>query len=91
MHLGILQSGSVDNNIKGESEKLDWTGFLLFALGLVGITLGLDLLGESQHSAITTYSVLVVGVLLLVAYCSYAKTMKMPFYLYPFSELVHLD
>lgn len=71
--LGILASGSVMNNIKGESEKLDWTGFLLFALGLVGITLGLDLLGESQHSVITTYSVLVVGVLLLVAYCSYAK------------------
>ena len=71
--LGILASGRVMSNIKGEAEKLDWAGFLLFALGLVGITLGLDLLGESQHSAITTYSVLVVGVLLLVAYCSYAK------------------
>ena len=51
--LGILASGNVMSNIKGEAEKLDWTGFLLFA--------------------ITTYSVLVVGVLLLVAYCSYAK------------------
>ena len=71
--LGILASGRVMNNIKGEAEKLDWTGFLLFASGLVGITLGLDLLGESQHNSSVTYSILVVGILLLVAYCGYAK------------------
>ena len=71
--LGILASGSVMNNIKGKAEKLDWTGFLLFALGLVGITLGLDLLGESQHNSSVTYSILVVGILLLVTYCGYAK------------------
>ena len=47
--------------------------FLLFALGLVGITLGLDLLGESQHNSSVTYSILVVGILLLVTYCGYAK------------------
>ena len=71
--LGILATGSVRNNIKGKAEQFDWKGFLLFALGFVGITLGLDLLGESQHNSSVTYSILVVGILLLVTYCGYAK------------------
>lgn len=89
--LGILASGSVMNNIKGEAEKLDWTGFLLFALGLVGITLGLDLLGESQHNSSVTYSILVVGILLLVTYCGYAKNNENAILPLSLSELVHSD
>lgn len=71
--LGIWASGKVMSNTKGEAEKLDWTGFLLFALGLVGLTLGLDLLGESQSNPIITHGSLVLGIGLLVIYCLYAK------------------
>lgn len=71
--LGIWASGKVMSNTKGEAEKLDWTGFLLFAFGLVGLTLGLDLLGESHRNPIMTYSSLALGIGLLIIYCLYAK------------------
>ena len=60
------------NNSKGEEKKLDWTGFLLFLLSLVGLTLGLDLLGESERNRIITYSSLALGFGLLLAYGFYA-------------------
>lgn len=71
--LGILASGRVMDNIKGREEKLDWTGFLLFAFGLVGLTLGLDLLSETQQNLFITYSALTLGIGLLVIYVIYAK------------------
>ncbi len=70
--LGIIASGHVMNNSKGEEKKLDWTGFLLFSLSLVGLTLGLDLLGESERNSIITYSSLALGFGLLLAYGFYA-------------------
>lgn len=71
--LGFWAAAKVMGNHKGNANKLDWTGFLLFALGLVGLTLGLDLLGESHSDRITTYSAIAVGIALLMAYYFYAK------------------
>lgn len=71
--LGIWASSYVMNNIKSEAERLDWTGFLLFSFGLVGLTLGLDLLGESHRDHTLTYTALSLGVALIIAYCIYAK------------------
>ena len=39
----------------------------------MGLTLGLDLLGESHSDRITTYSALAIGMALLMAYYFYAK------------------
>jgi predicted multidrug or homocysteine efflux system len=71
--LGFWAAAKVMGNHKGNANKLDWTGFLLFAFGLVGLTLGLDLLGESHRDNMTTYSALLVGIALLVTYYFYAK------------------
>ncbi|MBF0752040.1 MULTISPECIES: MDR family MFS transporter [unclassified Pasteurella] len=71
--LGIFTSGRVMDNIKGGEERLDWSGFLLFALGLVGLTLGLDLMGESQRNLVLTYGSLILGMGLLTLYVMYAK------------------
>ena len=71
--LGFWAAAKVMGNHKGNTSKLDWTGFLLFAFGLVGLTLGLDLLGESHSDRITTYSALAIGIALLMAYYFYAK------------------
>lgn len=71
--LGIFFAGNVMSDIKEEAKKLDWTGFLLFALGLTGLTLGLDLMGESRGHAEISYGSLIVGVFLLVGYYIYAK------------------
>ena len=66
--LGFWAAAKVMGNHKGNANKLDWTGFLFFAFGLVGLTLGLDLLGESHSDRITTYSALAIGIALLMAY-----------------------
>lgn len=71
--LGIWASGHVMSNSKANADKLDWTGFLLFAFGLVGLTLGLDLLGESRADRLLTYTSLTLGIILLAVYCLYAK------------------
>ena len=82
--LGFWAAAKVMGNHKGNANKLDWTGFLLFAFGLAGLTLGLDLLGESHRDNMTTYSALSIGIALLVAYYFYAKVMNVPFCLYLF-------
>jgi len=71
--LGIIASGQIMSNTKGKAIKLDWTGFLLFSLSLVGLTLGLDLLGESEHNKMLTYSTLAIGIILLLGYGFYAN------------------
>ncbi|OOF69844.1 MDR family MFS transporter [Rodentibacter caecimuris] len=71
--IGILFAGKVMRNTKGNVQKLDWEGFLLFSLGLVGLTLGLDLLSESQSHSWLTSGSLILGISLLGAYYRYAK------------------
>lgn len=71
--LGILAAGRVMDNNKGSAEKLDWTGFLLFSLSLVGLTLGLDLFGESERNELLTYGSVAIGLGLMIVYCFYAK------------------
>ncbi|WP_040976895.1 DHA2 family efflux MFS transporter permease subunit [Necropsobacter massiliensis] len=70
--LGIIIAGAYMPNRKAEVRKLDWVGFILFAGGLVGLTLGLDLVAENMTSAITTFLILAVGLMFLFAYYFYA-------------------
>lgn len=71
--LGIFFAGFVMSDIKEPTKKLDWTGFLLFAIGLTGLTLGLDLMGESRGHPEVTYGALGIGIALLLGYVLYAK------------------
>lgn len=71
--LGIFFAGFVMSDIKEPTKKLDWNGFLLFALGLTGLTLGLDLMGESRGHPEITYGALFGGLALLIGYVFYAK------------------
>lgn len=70
---GIFAARLVIPNIRGEIHKLDWSGYLLFASGLVGSTLGLDLLSETTQNNLITYLILVAGFLLMGAYYQFAK------------------
>ena len=72
--LGVVFSGRVMSNQRGIAAKLDWSGFLLFALGLVGLTLGLDLFSESRHDVNIAYVAFALGVALMLGYYFYAKT-----------------
>ncbi|MBN6710486.1 DHA2 family efflux MFS transporter permease subunit [Haemophilus haemoglobinophilus] len=71
--LGILVAGMYMPNHIGSSQPLDWRGFLLFAGGLVGLTLGLDLMADRLTPHITTLIVLATGFLFFALYYRYAK------------------
>ena len=71
---GMFFAGKVMRNFLNPSiGKLDWSGFLLFALGLSGLTLGLDLMGESRGYPAIAYGALLLGTALLLGYYRYSK------------------
>ena len=76
--LGIWFAGRYMPNSTGKINKLDWFGFVLFAGGLAGVTLGLDLLSEDRVSQWSTALILLIGVLSFVVYCFYAQRVQTP-------------
>ncbi|MFZ7216474.1 DHA2 family efflux MFS transporter permease subunit [Avibacterium avium] len=75
---GIFLAGIYMPNMKGQVSRLDKWGFVLFAGGLVGLTLGLDLVAE--HFTVTWIAlvVLAVGMAFLACYYLYAKRVHNP-------------
>ena len=71
--IGLWFAGRVMTNRPAQDARLDWNGFLLFAFGLTGLTLGLDLMGESRGNGLLTYGSLFGGLGLLGAYVWYAR------------------
>ena len=76
--LGIWFAGRYMPNSTGKINKLDWFGFVLFAGGLAGVTLGLDLLSEDRVSQWRTALILAIGVLCFVVYYFYAQRAQTP-------------
>lgn len=76
--LGIWFAGRYMPNSTGKINKLDWFGFVLFAGGFAGVTLGLDLLSEDRVSQWSTALILLIGVLSFVVYCFYAQRAQTP-------------
>lgn len=70
--LGIFFANRYMPDTKGEPTRLDWTGFLLFAGGLVGLTLGLDLIAEPIAQLWQTYCIFGAGIIFLFIYGGYA-------------------
>ena len=76
--LGIWFAGRYMPNSTGKINKLDWFGFVLFAGGLAGVTLGLDLLSEDRGSQWRTVLILAIGVLCFLVYYFYAQRAQPP-------------
>ena len=76
--LGIWFAGRYMPNSTGKINKLDWFGFVLFAGGLAGVTLGLDLLSEDRGSQWRTVLILAIGVLCFLVYYFYAQRAQTP-------------
>ncbi|MFD1804913.1 DHA2 family efflux MFS transporter permease subunit [Pasteurella oralis] len=74
--IGVIIAGNYMPNATSPVNKLDWIGFFLFAGGLVGLTLGLDLIAEKTSHKVNALSILTSGVILLVAYYFHAKKSK---------------
>ena len=60
-------------NVTGKNRHLDWAGFFLFGGGLVGVTLGLDLVSEVHADKFSALLILFGGILFLVGYYLHAK------------------
>ncbi|WP_439257509.1 DHA2 family efflux MFS transporter permease subunit [Lonepinella sp. BR2271] len=71
--IGVILSSFFMPNVKNQLSKFDWQGFLLFASGLVCVTLGLDLISETFVEKWQASSILAMGCLFLLAYYFYAK------------------
>ncbi|WP_109078267.1 DHA2 family efflux MFS transporter permease subunit [Aggregatibacter kilianii] len=76
--LGIWFAGRHMPNSTGNISKLDWWGFVLFAGGLAGVTLGLDLLSEERIAQWLTILILAVGLGCFSLYYLYAKRAQNP-------------
>ncbi len=76
--LGIGFAGRYMPNSTGNISKLDWWGFLLFGGGLVGLTLGLDLLSEDRINQWLTALILAVGLGCFSFYYWYAQRVQNP-------------
>lgn len=70
---GIWLAGKFMPNALGKAKPFDWFGFILFGGGLVGITLGLDLISENTVVKWMSTLILCSGGLLLLGYYGYAK------------------
>ncbi|QLB12239.1 EmrB/QacA subfamily drug resistance transporter [Bisgaardia hudsonensis] len=70
---GIVISGLYMPNLKNITGKLDWKGFVLFSIALVGFTLGLDLIAESFISVGLAMNILFLGTLFFLFYYWHAK------------------
>lgn len=76
--LGIAIAGKYMPNLTQPPRKLDWIGFLLFASGLVGLTLGLEFAAEDTDNVMRAVPILTVGFILICAYCLYAYRVAEP-------------
>lgn len=75
---GMLLARIYMPNVKGEAYSLDYWGFILFSGGLVGLTLGLDLVAEHSTDVWIILTVLSLGVVFLSSYYCYAKRIANP-------------
>jgi EmrB/QacA subfamily drug resistance transporter len=71
--LGLLASLRFMPNLKGaENQKFDWSGFVMFSLGLVLVSLGLQGLGEHAISAAVSILLVIGGLAAMAAYWVHA-------------------
>ncbi|MGL4600323.1 MAG: MFS transporter, partial [Plesiomonas sp.] len=66
--LGLWYAKRCMPDIRMPTHRLDWRGFLFFGLGLVLITLGMELFGEHTLKPSIAYATLGSGILLLLSY-----------------------
>lgn len=76
--LGFVLCGYFMPNMTAAVKRFDWIGFLLFGGALVGITLGMDMIGNRTFSLSAAAIVLVIGVILFLLYFYYARKVENP-------------
>lgn len=77
--IGILIAGRfMPNKTREDALGLDWLSFILFATGLVAVSLGFELISEDIEYRTKAMIVLGIGALLIAVYYFYARQAKNP-------------
>ncbi|AAU38661.1 MULTISPECIES: DHA2 family efflux MFS transporter permease subunit [Basfia] len=71
--LGIWLANRYMPNVTGSLQKLDWAGFFFLGGGLVGVTLGFDLISEEFIAKWQATVIVILGVILIITYCFHAQ------------------
>jgi len=78
--IGIAMALHVMPDLKAEYHTFDWRGFAYFSLGLVLLSLALDLMGEVEGSGRISLLAALLGVLLMFAYVRHARQASHPLF-----------
>ena len=79
--IGVFATLRVMPNLRGtEQQPFDWLGFLMFSLGLVLVTLGLQGLGEHSISAPLSILMVIGGMAAMAAYWIHAARTDQPLF-----------
>ncbi|CAO95065.1 multidrug transporter subunit MdtD [Erwinia tasmaniensis] len=76
--LGIFYARKYMPDFTTPKRRFDMLGFLLFGLGLVGISSGIELFGERVVSSLIALAVLLTGIVLLLLYIAHARRHPSP-------------
>ena len=79
--LGVFAAWRYLPDLRGAlGQKFDWAGFVLFSLGLVAVTLGLQGLGEHSISAPASILMVIGGLAAMAAYWVHAARADKPLF-----------
>lgn len=79
--IGVFAAWRFMPDLRGAlSQKFDWMGFVLFSLGLVAVTLGLQGLGEHSISAPVSILLVIGGLAAMAAYWVHAARAERPLF-----------
>jgi len=79
--LGVFAAVRYMPDLRGAvSQKFDWPGFVLFSLGLVAVTLGLQGLGEHAINAPVSIVLVIGGLAAMAAYWVHAGRAEKPLF-----------
>lgn len=74
--LGVFASLRYMPDLRGAAQRFDWPGFVMFSLGLVLVTLGLQGLGEHAISAPLSILLVIGGLAAMAAYWVHAARVE---------------
>lgn len=78
--VGIWAAKSIMPDLTAPQSPFDWIGFFLFSLGLVALSLALDLSGEALNAYLNVWVIATLGILLLSAYVWHAQRSSGPLF-----------
>jgi EmrB/QacA subfamily drug resistance transporter len=78
--VGIALALRIMPDLRSPHVRFDWSGFSLFGVGLVLLSLGLDLLGEPSIGMLSVLGSMSVGILLLAVYVRHARLASSPLF-----------